>query len=265
MRDVAFGSVPFAPEASIRSQLRDQQHSRYSLDILLIPGFMLDGDLWRDVRSGLRDFGCLIDVDTTLDASIESIADRALSSMSQRAIIIGFSMGGYVARAIAYRAPEKVAALALIATSSRGDTASLATARAGASGLTSTFQRLSPRAVASSLHPDHRTDATVTRVQEMSERLGGEVLRRQSLIRREDDTHRLVEIRCPTLIVAGMQDALRTMDEAETLRKRIPGASLEMVEHSGHLIPLEQPQQLLQALRRLCQAAAHGLERPAAM
>ncbi len=248
-----FGSVPFAPRKLPQDRkLCHKHHVRYSLNILLIPGFMLDGDLWRDVRPGLKDFGCLIDVDTTLDTSIEAIADRALASASQRAIIVGFSMGGYVARAIAYRAPKQVAALALIATSSRGDTASVAAARADASHLTSTFRRLSEGAIASSLHPDHRTDAMISRVQEMSERLGGGVLRRQSLIRRGDDTSRLAEIRCPTLIVAGAQDELRSKEEAETLCERIPDASLEVVEHSGHLIPLEQPQHLLQALGRLC-------------
>lgn len=228
------------------------------MDILLIPGFMLDRDLWRDVRAGLSEFGRLIDVDTSLDTSIEAIADRALSSMSDQAIVIGFSMGGYVARAIAYRAPTKVAALALIATSSRGDTASLASARAGASGLTSTFRRLSSRAVQSSLHPDHRTEALIGRVQDMSERLGGGVLRRQSLFRREDDTDRLGEIRCPTLIVAGAQDELRTTEEAETLHANIPGASLEVVEPCGHLIPMEQPHRLLQALRKLCRTELQG-------
>jgi pimeloyl-ACP methyl ester carboxylesterase len=224
------------------------------LDILLIPGFMLDGDLWSDIRYGLSAFGRLVDVDTTLDTSIESMADRALSTMSDRAIVIGFSMGGYVARAITYRAPEKVAALAQIATSSAGD-AALANARAAASGSTTGFRRLSRAAVASSLHFDHRTDALIDRVQQMSERLGGEVLRRQSQIRRKDDSDRLCEIKCPALIVAAAQDELRTIEESETLHRGIQGASMELVEQSGHLIPLEQPENLLRALRFLCEKA----------
>ncbi|WP_420853319.1 alpha/beta fold hydrolase [Sphingobium estronivorans] len=47
------------------------------------------------------------------------MADRAIRALTDPAIVVGFSMGGYVARSIAYRAPDKVKGLALIATSSR--------------------------------------------------------------------------------------------------------------------------------------------------
>jgi hypothetical protein len=51
--------------------------------------------------------------------------------------------------------------------------------------------------VISSLHPDHRSDALIGRVQDMSERLGGDVLARQSQIHRDGDTQQLGEIVAP--------------------------------------------------------------------
>ena len=74
------------------------------MDILLVPGFMLDADLWRELRPRLERYGRIVDVDTVHDTSIEAMADRAVAGLSGPAVVIGFSMGGYVARAIYYRA-----------------------------------------------------------------------------------------------------------------------------------------------------------------
>lgn len=218
------------------------------MDIVLIPGFMLDADLWTDLRPDLARFGRLVDGDTTLDTSIARMATRILASMTEPAIVIGFSMGGYVAREILYQAPEKVAGLALIATSSRADSATRTAQRVSAAAGNSTFRRLSRSAVISSLHPDHRSDALIGRVQDMSERLGGDVLARQSQIHRDGDTQRLGEIACPTTIVAAAQDGLRSLAESEAMHAGIMGSTMTVIDHTGHLIPLEQPGRLVQAL-----------------
>jgi pimeloyl-ACP methyl ester carboxylesterase len=214
------------------------------MEILLVPGFMLDGDLWREIRPELERHGRVSDVDTSRDDSIDAMAERALLTMTGPAIVIGFSMGGYVARAMAYGAPEQVRGLALIATSSRGST--------GSPGMSSgpRFQKLGRAAIAASLHPDHRTDALIDRVQQMSAHLGDDVFQRQSRMVR-DDCARLGEIRCPTAIIAGAQDALRTIGESKTLQAGITGSALTIIDHSGHLIPIEQPDALLRALRPL--------------
>lgn len=221
------------------------------MDIFLVPGFMLDRHLWSGLRNGLSKVGCVFDVDTTLDTSIEAIAERAVSAMREQTIVIGFSMGGYIARAMAYLAPEKVAALALIATSSKGDISSR-TIRKVEAGEAVTFRSLSRSVIASSVHPNHRTGTLIDRVQRMSELLGRDVLYRQLQIERFDDTQRLGEIRCPTAVIAARQDAVRSLAESEILYKGISGASLEIIEHCGHLIPLEQPDALLRALLSLC-------------
>jgi pimeloyl-ACP methyl ester carboxylesterase len=145
------------------------------MDIVLIPGFMLDADLWTDVRPDLARLGRLHDADMTQDSSIAGMA--ACSGRHARpAIIVGFSMGGYVAREILYQAPDKVAALALIATSSQADTADRTAQRMSAAAGNRAFRRLSRGGIISSLHPDHRNDTLIGRVQDMSERLGGAVL-----------------------------------------------------------------------------------------
>lgn len=86
------------------------------------------------------------------------------------------------------------------------------------------------------------------RVEQMSERLGPEVFRRQSEMARADDSAMLTHIHCPTLIVAAPQDELRSIAESEMLHNGIAGSTMQIVERSGHLIPMEQPDVLGAAL-----------------
>ena len=205
------------------------------MDVLLIPGFMLDADLWREVRPAVDRMGRVIDADTTRDDTIAAMAARALDQLDGPALVIGFSMGGYIAREMLYQQPAKVSALVLVATSSRaksGPSASIDPAR---------FRHLGRAAVARSLHPDHQTDALIERVQAMSRRLGGAVYARQSELSRQGDTDQLGCIACPTLIVAADQDALRSVAESAALHRGINSSTLAVIERSGHLIPLEQP------------------------
>lgn len=212
------------------------------MNILTIPGFMLDADMWRETRAHLSQFGSVRDADTTQDATIEAIAARAVATLVEPTIVVGFSMGGYVAREIYRQAPERVAALILIATSSA------AGGGTGGSAPSQKFTRLGRVAVARSLHPDHRSDELILRIQEMSARLGGDVFQRQASIPRLSDTDRLSDINCPTLVVAAAQDELRTMEESEVLAAGIERSVFVVIEHSGHMIPIEQPAELLKAI-----------------
>jgi pimeloyl-ACP methyl ester carboxylesterase len=215
--------------------------------ILLVPGFMADETLWQDLLPRLEQFGPVVHADLRHDTSIEAMARRALASAPASFLLVGFSMGGYVARDIARLAPERVRALVLIATSTRPDTPSLQK-RKGAIGNAApsiAFSGLSRTAVATSLHPKERNnEALIERVRAMGTRLGGEVFRRQSMLERPGDLDRLHEIRCPTLVVAASQDQLRSLEEARELQAGIPGAELVVIEDTGHMIPIEAPEQL---------------------
>ena len=216
--------------------------------LVLIPGFMLDGDLWRDVAPGLAPFAPLLHANLSLDTAITAMAERALADAPPRFAVIGFSMGGYVAREIVRLAPERVSALILIATSARPDThaqarrKAMAVAQIAAGG----FRGLSRAGVIPSLHPDNRDDdAIITRIQAMSLRLGGEVFCRQSMLDRQADAELLGDINCPTLIIAARADTLRSVAESEQLHAGIAGSELVVVETTGHMIPMEAPDELL--------------------
>lgn len=219
--------------------------------VLFVPGFMLDADLWRDVDTKLQAFGPILHADTSRDGSIDDMARRALDGAPASFVLIGFSMGGYVARQIARVQPDRVSALILIATSARGDTGvqSQRKAALAAQSPSTVFGGLSKPAVVSSLHPDRADNADlIARIQAMGARLGAEVFRRQSLLTRHDERDGLNAIRCPTLVIAGAQDRLRSLDEARELHDGIPGSDFSVIEGTGHMIPLEAPELLVEQI-----------------
>ncbi|SPU46378.1 alpha/beta fold hydrolase [Brevundimonas diminuta] len=220
------------------------------MNLLLIPGFMADATLWNGMTDDLAPFGPLVATDLSQGEDIERMAAAILADAPERFVAVGFSMGGYVARELARIAPERVEALILIATSARGDTEALIRQRRSSlKAPPRAFKGLSRPAIVSSLHPDLADDeAMITRVRDMGLRLGGEVFHRQSAMARAGDLARLSEIRQPTLIVAADADRLRMREEAEELHRGIAGSTLETVEHSGHMIPLEQPKALARVM-----------------
>ncbi len=59
---------------------------------------------------------------------------------------------------------------------------------------------------------------------------------------RTDSTDLLTQITCPTLVIAGQEDALTPPEVARDYAARIPGARCSIIEHAGHLSNLEQPE-----------------------
>ncbi|NNG24734.1 alpha/beta fold hydrolase [Telluria aromaticivorans] len=221
------------------------------MSLLLVPGYMLDETLWDDVAGRLDKFGPLVHADLRHDATIEAMASRALANAPCNFILVGFSMGGYVAREIVRMAPGRVQALVLIATSTRPDSPALRQSRGtvGKAAASVSFSGLSRTAIATALHPQERgNEVLIERVRAMGVRLGGEVFRRQSALERAGDRGRLHEIRCPTLVIAAGQDRLRSREESEELHAGIPGAEYVVIEESGHMLPLEAPEALLAAV-----------------
>ncbi|MEQ8334245.1 alpha/beta fold hydrolase [Nisaea sp.] len=216
-------------------------------DILFLPGFMCDQHLWDDVVDGMRFLGHLHFGDLTRDRSFEAMAERVLADAPERFSLVGFSMGGFVAREIALMAPERVERLALVNTSARGDSPEQAGRKAGLAKAAEGrgFRGLSRHSILSSLHPDRRSDETlVARIREMADRIGKDGFVNQIGVVRQDGHGRLGAIACPTLVVWCRQDELRSLGEATELADGIPGARLEIVEGCGHMLPLEAPEQM---------------------
>src|SRR5690606_41968148 len=71
---------------------------------------------------------------------------------------------------------------------------------------------------------------------------------------REDSTALLPTIDVPVLVVAGIEDAVAPLAEAERMRDAIPDARLVEISGAGHLPNLEQPAAFDTALTHFLEA-----------
>jgi pimeloyl-ACP methyl ester carboxylesterase len=101
------------------------------------------------------------------------------------------------------------------------------------------------------LHPSHLDDSTLTdTIQQMALDLGKDVLIAQftASMERPDLIDRLPELSCPVLIVGASGDKLVAMADLVEMQQHCPDAILQVAENSGHMLPLESPQLLADAM-----------------
>jgi pimeloyl-ACP methyl ester carboxylesterase len=224
-----------------------------SLPIVLIPGLLCSPRLYGEQLPALWRFGSLVIADHTRDDSVQAIAQRILAAAPHRFVLVGLSMGGYIAFEIMRSSPQRVARLALLDTSARADTpeqndrrrAQIALARGGRFG--QVLDELFPLWV----HPSRRSDEVLRGiVQRMAEETGPEAFVRQqtAIMTRPDSRPDLAAVRCPALVLVGDGDQATPPDRAAEIANGIAAARLVTIPECGHLSTLEQPQHVTQAL-----------------
>ncbi|ATX03250.1 MULTISPECIES: alpha/beta fold hydrolase [Citrobacter] len=217
--------------------------------IVLIPGYMLNEMLWHEFETYLP-ANCIVHhASVTGGLTLHDIAQHMSTCLPDKFTLIGFSLGGYIARQFAADFSDRVESLVLIASSLREDTPLEAESkRQSVQSLSpATFKGLSSNAIARSLHPLNASDRDmISTIQQMGRCLGFEAFITQSTLTRQGIPS--ATIGCPTLVIASEDDAIRSMQEAEELVDAIPGASLRTIKDCGHMIPLEQPEALARTI-----------------
>jgi len=203
---------------------------------------MCDADLWTDMVPDLAKIGHLHYGNVFADDTLEGMARRVLDEAPERFVLVGFSMGGFVARVLTLMAPGRVAGVALVATSAREYTME-ERERRKQGFLPGNRPKANGNALG--LHPDRERDPVLLdRLRGMQRRLGSEVRARQSALIRKDGYEDLKRITCPALVIACRQDRLRTLAEVERIAHSLPQARFEVIEDCGHMAPLEKPHEL---------------------
>lgn len=206
--------------------------------IVLAPGFMTDYDMWSDFVPFLKDYN-VIYADFREGTTLQELAASNLQRCPERFILMGFSLGGYIARHMVYQAPERVEALILIGTSTRPTVPPVTDGPAA-----KMFRGMSRSALKRAVHVARENDEVlIARLKDMGERLGAEVFARLSALQRKSDLEKMHTIPCPVLVVTADQDRLRTMQEAQEMAEAAK-APLMVLEHCGHMMPMEEPEQL---------------------
>ncbi|MFJ3892144.1 4-carboxymuconolactone decarboxylase [Streptomyces sp. NPDC090083] len=179
--------------------------------------------------------------------SVSDLADRLLATLDalgvQRFGYAGCALGGAVGLELVLRHPERVASLALIATSPRFGTADEFRQRGvivRTNGL-DPIARTSPDRWFTSGFAASQPAITEWAVQMVRTTDPGCYIAACEALAAFDVRSELARIGVPTLVLVGSDDQVTGPAEARTLVAGIPDARLAVVPGASHLVPVEQP------------------------
>ena len=223
------------------------------MQIVLIPGLMNDGWVWRHQIGALSRFGPAFVAHNDGCDSLSAMAERILSASQGPIAVIGHSMGGRVALEVIARAPARVARLALLDTGAGGPGKAEAAGRmklvdlARTEGMAAVAREWLPPMLA----PANRDNqGLVGGITEMLERCTPDIFagQQKALIERPDRTALLADIGCPTFVAAGSEDEWASPAQHGEMAEAIPNVTLRIIEGSGHMLPVEAPEALTDLL-----------------
>lgn len=216
-------------------------------NILLLPGLLNDASVFTEQVAALSTVAIVEVGDLTIAESITDLAASVLKLASaKRFVLLGLSLGGYVAFEIMRQAPERVAGLVLMDTTARPDTPEASAKREALIKLAATdFNEVTEQLLPLLAHPDRMNLPAVRGViQSMASGLGKEVFERQqrAIMGRPDSRPTLKSIACPTLVICGQDDQITPPELATEIANGIKHAKLELIAQCGHLATLDQPE-----------------------
>ncbi|MEG3168013.1 alpha/beta hydrolase [Sphingomonas sp. LB3N6] len=232
--------------------------------LVLLPGLLCDSVIWKHQVEAL---GATYDVriaDLTGYSSITDMAASVLQAMPPMISVAGHSMGARVAMEMVRLDPTRIARLALLDTGIHPMRGSEVERR---HALVELGAREGMRAVALAWLPPMVAkgafDADPSLQDDlfaMVERMTPAIHRGQieALLRRPDPRAILPGIRCPVLVGVGELDAWSPPEQHREITNAIAHAQYVVFAGSGHMAPLEAPEQVSRAL-------AAWMEMPVAM
>jgi pimeloyl-ACP methyl ester carboxylesterase len=179
-----------------------------------------------------------------------------------RGIFAGVSIGGYILFEFWRQFRERVAALVLANTRAGADSDEARLGREKSiveveqRGPTPFIEIMLGKVLGETTRRSRldRVDAARAMMSRMS--VKGIVAALQGLAARADSVPTLPTINVPTLVIAGEEDALTPVSEAQFMHKAIRGSRLEVVPKAGHFSAFEQPQTAGRLLRTFADALA---------
>jgi 3-oxoadipate enol-lactonase len=209
------------------------------LNVLLLHAFPLDERMWEPQRAALEEHDIvaprLYGRGRTMEAWAESLANEIQGEL----IVIGASMGGYAALALAGRAPERVRALLLMGARPDGDSDERGAGRADTIRL---IQDEGPDGLWQMMVPKLFADPSLADERLLFREPDGLIAAVEAIRDRQDSTQLARDFAGPLQFVVGEHENFVTAGElAEFDIREVPGA--------GHLVNIERPDEFNDILR----------------
>jgi pimeloyl-ACP methyl ester carboxylesterase len=221
------------------------------MKIVLLHAFPLDERMWEPQLEALRDY----DVSTPRlygrGASLDDWAASLLDEEDDELVIVGASLGGYAALAMARRAPERVRAVALVGARAEGDSPERRAGRADtielieSEGVEGLWENQRPKLLLKSA-----SEQAVARARELVlARSTDELTEAVAALRdRADNSDTFASFEGPSLVAVGEGDEFFPPEEAESLAGRARHGRFRVFAGAKHLPNLEQPDEFNAAL-----------------
>lgn len=174
-----------------------------------------------------------------------------------RPILVGHSLGGWMAADFAATYPDRLKALVLVNSAGYPFEADspvpdffAAAARGGPAFAQLLFQKME---VAAAFFPAEPTEEEILigfRHLTATARIAWHIWFDEKL------PHRLGRVRTPSMVLWGEHDRVFPASMAQQFADAIPGGRARIVHDSGHMVPLENPQALLEAVLEMDKEAA---------
>ena len=262
--------------AAFAPPLADVSHSlhgpREGPALLLVHGFPFDRAMWRFqvgpltaagyrvVVAELPGFGRTEQVgarDAPLD-SVDAMAADLVRLMDRlridRFVPAGFSMGGYVALALAAVIKDRLSGLVLIDTRAEADSEE---ARKKRDATIEQVQAHGTRALAMAMIANQLTEATRNSERLLTDEVRSMMLRQpksavvaalKAMRDRPDRRDLLKGLDCPVLIVVGEKDPVTPPAAATVMSDLARKSELVTIAGGAHLTPMERPDEVNEAL-----------------
>jgi 3-oxoadipate enol-lactonase len=225
--------------------------------VLLLHGFPLSSEMWHETMDQAPDGWRMVAPDIRGHGSSQASEDASmprlvkdqvelldLLGIDEPAVVVGLSMGGYIAFELARRHPERVRALVLVDTRAEADSAEAAEGRRttaervlreGSSGLAKEMAgKLFSPSTPAAIRSLWQESMAATPPEGVAAALRG-------MANRADSRDVLSEWRKPLLVVVGEDDQITPPEDARAMHRAVPGSHLEVIAHAGHVPPIEQP------------------------
>jgi pimeloyl-ACP methyl ester carboxylesterase len=186
----------------------------------------------------------------TIDCYAEAVVAFLDAVAVNQAVIVGHSMGGAIGQVLALEASERVSALVLVGTGAR-----LRVAPAILEGIRDDFEEAIDLVTWYAWSPDADPSLMELGRDALLETSPDVLLGDFVACDRFDIMDRLADIKVPALVIGGSADRLTPPKYARFLAEHVPDARLVIVKGAGHMVMLEQPEQVAEPAREFAMAS----------